>query len=188
MKKNLSIVLAASMICLIASGCSNLKPNDDVAGNSSDAASSANFSSSEVIDNESSNYTSSVAEDNGLEELLGEIYNYQYGSAGSSLKATICAVDLLDWTEDNTLSEDEIKAKANEFLSELGEENQPQFKLHYQIISDLAYEIIIGEEEINPDAGAQPKYETYTKEKYEVFKNALDDVTASITDMENPME
>lgn len=157
MKKIISMAIAAALVLSMAVGCSNKKGNDT-----------------------SSNQISSTAvayDADGCVALLDGILHYEPGTAGSSLKAVIVAVNILNWTETNQAGQDQISATVKDYLSKLGDEDKLKFKQNFDVIDDYAEAIADGESDVTAliaDSGADAKFETYSEIKYDVFADAVE--------------
>lgn len=165
MKKIISVAVAAALVLSMAVGCSGKKNG----GNSSNQVSS----------------TAAVYDADGCTALLDGIMHYEAGTAGSSLKAVIVAVNILNWTEANQAGQDQISATVKDYLSKLSDENKIIFKQNFEMIDDYAEDIADGNSNVTgmiDDSGADKKFETYSKIKYDVFADAVEDELDKIAD------
>ena len=168
MKKMISVVLAAALVLSLAVGCSD-KKNDD---NSNSQISS----------------TTAAYDADGCTALLDDILYYEAGSAGSSLKAVIVAVDILNWTEVNQAGQEQISATVKDYLNKLSDEKKSIFKENFEIIDSYVDGIVDNDSEVIPlidDAGADKKFDIYSENKYDVFADALEDELDKIVTDDN---
>lgn len=157
MKKIIAMAIAAALVLSMAVGCSDKKGSDTSSGQISS--------------------TAAVYDADGCVALLDGILHYEAGSAGSSLKAVIVAVNILNWTETNQAGEETISATVKDYLSKLSDEDKLTFKQNFEIVDSYAEAIADGDGDIVgmiEDSGADAEFEVYSETKYDVFADAVE--------------
>ncbi|MEE0204452.1 MAG: hypothetical protein UEE32_03810 [Oscillospiraceae bacterium] len=98
-----------------------------------------------------------------LTALLDEIETgVQPGSAGCSLRATSYGVDLLNWSMDCTLSQEEVKAAVVAWLVPKGNDEQVQIAQSLsEILNTLPQLMSQGNEALLDDAGCRDRAAAY---------------------------
>lgn len=104
-----------------------------------------------------------------LDAILDEINNdAQPGSAGSSLKAAVIAVDMLNWASGNEMSDDEVRQATIDWLSPKGNDELVEFSMKLDGVYTAYQTLIIEDSEgLMSDAGlnyavGQWGYEPYS--------------------------
>jgi hypothetical protein len=104
------------------------------------------------------------------EELLNLLaaisQNYQFGVAGSSLRAAIYAGTMMDWFSDNPVSQEEVEAAVIDFLSTLDTEGLESFPWKMEYVEE-AMEELLGENgaDLLDACGYEPTHAAWDAER-----------------------
>jgi hypothetical protein len=121
--------------------------------------------------------TKAFVPDQNLDGLLDKVTNYEEGTAGSSLKQAKIAGELLDWTEDSSLTSKEMDAQIAYYLQGVGTSALvDQFTSHFSDVSKTVL-LIINKDSYAlsslTDAGYTPTHSQYTLSKWNAFAAAV---------------
>lgn len=112
---------------------------------------------------------------------LGSCLGWGPGTAGSSLKSVQAAVELLNWSEENSLARRDSNAVAASFTGwyeALGAEDKENFSAVWPIVRAQADAILSGEGDMEPllaDAGIDTNtLPDYTAADWETLRDAVD--------------
>lgn len=152
MKKTLLTLLLASMV-LSLGGCApdkstapdNILPEEQTPP---PVLENANQPPEPVV-------TTPYGDETPIETLLADFaVKIQAGSAGSSLKAVVQAVRLLDWGMDTVMSDEEIFSAVDAYISELDEAEKSEYLIQLELLDDT-YQLLLtpGQESLLESAG-----------------------------------
>ncbi|MEN6594202.1 MAG: hypothetical protein ABFC31_04525 [Clostridiaceae bacterium] len=114
-----------------------------------------------------------------LSDVLDNVAKLQNGTAGISLKQASAAAKVLDWAEDNELTEEEIESKIASYLDSLADpEAVGAFIVNFELVSEIPQKILDGDDStigMVSDAGYSLEHTSYTQSKWDTFLAAYKD-------------
>lgn len=132
---------------------------------------------SSIPDNQPSADAQTLDREN-LFAALDAIADTRPGTAGSSLRSTYAAVELLNWTEKNTSDKDKVSTALGEYFASMSYDDIALFAESFVSVDSAACDILSNADytdDMISDSNAVPEYDRYTIEKYELFCSAINE-------------